>query len=234
MSRYVKSEGLVRRRGHGSRWEQAVAGMSSQLFGSAEVNEQSIVALVDTAQRGDVNALERLLAIIRPGLVDFLSRRTGAWDSEDLAQVVLIRVAGAIVAGRIEPARAVQYIHTVARNVLRTNYRLKAPDRRRLVPLDYAVAISEGGEEAERLDLQDLARTVHQVALTALTHGQRDVVLGLLRGETTLEIAQRLGIDHVTVRTRLMRARIALKKATSRYAADLVETERGPEGRAAG
>lgn len=63
----------------------------------------------------------------------------------------------------------------------------------------------------------ELARAVHRVASAHLTQPQREVVLGLLRGEDTGEIATRLGISPVTVRTRLMRARAILQDELRSY-----------------
>src|SRR5579884_4411973 len=103
---------------------------SSFKWPSAEVLGQ----LVRDAHGGRASAVEELLTILRPSLLAFFQRRHSIDNAEDLTQLAMIRIAGAI--SRIDPARADSYISTVARNLLRTAYKASAKDRSRKSDVD--------------------------------------------------------------------------------------------------
>src|SRR5215813_5698779 len=88
----------------------------------------TLSGLVRRAKR-DPQDVDSLLAEIRPALHAFFRQRTDADAAEDLTQLSLLRIAGAVA--RIEPERADSYLSAVARNLLRTSYRVRARDRRR-------------------------------------------------------------------------------------------------------
>src|SRR5437773_11165520 len=88
--------------------------------------------LVREAQRDGPDALDRLLATLRPALLRFFERRLPSDMTEDLAQLALMRIAKAL--RRIDPERADSYTITVARNRLLSAYRQRARDVRRHVP----------------------------------------------------------------------------------------------------
>src|SRR6266568_6416466 len=94
--------------------------------------------LVREAQRDGPDALNRLLATLRPALVTFFERRLPSDLTEDLAQLALMRIAKAL--RRIDPERADDYIVTVARNLLRTAYRERARDLGRYLPVGTQLA----------------------------------------------------------------------------------------------
>ena len=164
--------------------------------------------LVREAQRGVPGALDRLLATLRPPLVAFFADRLSHELAEDSTQSALCRIAGALP--RIDPERADAYLATVARNLLRTAHRRRAIDSRRHADIDLA-DIPEHRQGADsRVEFEELARAVHGVVAAKLSPPLAEIVLGLLRGETPMEIAARQGVSPVTVRTRLMRARAIL------------------------
>lgn len=169
----------------------------------------TIEALVREAQRGVPKALSRLLATLRPALVEFFARRLTPDMSEDLAQSALVRISGAL--HRIDPARADAYVSTVARNLLRTAYRRCAIDKERLVTIDGEVSLlQENAQESAEYD--ELVLAVHRVIAAKLPSELADVVRAVLRGDSAAEIAKQQAVSPVTVRTRLMRARAVLRK----------------------
>ena len=171
--------------------------------------------LVEEAQQGVPNALNALLAALRPALVAFFSRRLSRDGAEDLAQNALLRIAGALP--RIDPERADSYVSTVARNLLRTAYRRRAIDRRRQGDIELSALICDSEPIAAQAEYEEFARALLRVIRTGLPEPLAEVILSLHHGETTAEIAERLGVSQITVRTRLMRARAILREELRAY-----------------
>ena len=172
----------------------------------------TLTELVATAQStGAEPAVNALLTALRPALVSFFSRTMAPDDAaEDLAQAALVRIHRALP--NIDAARAHPYLVTIAYNLARTAYANRARENRRRAPEQAANEIPVRTATDKHAQYRELARAVHRVALTKMPQTQRDVVLGLLRGDTPAEIADQLGISPVTVRTRLMRARAVLHR----------------------
>src|SRR6266567_2672619 len=171
--------------------------------------------LVREAQRDGTDALNRLLATLRPALVTFFERRLPSDQTEDLAQLALMRIARAL--RRIDPERADSYTITVARNLLRTAYRERARDLNRWVPVDAKLpsAVPLPDLQAE---YEELVLAVHRAVLTNLPRPLREIVKGALEDQSPSEIAEELHVNAVTVRTRLMRARWILRRELAAYA----------------
>jgi RNA polymerase sigma-70 factor (ECF subfamily) len=176
---------------------------------------RAIGNLVRVAQQGVPDAINALLAALRPGLVAFFSKRLSDDVAEDLAQCALMRIAGAL--RRIDPERADAYVSTVARNLLRTAYRRRLIERRRRADVELADLVTHHEAIDVRAEYEELTRAVHRVARADLPEPLADVVLSLLHGETTSEIAQRLAVSPITVRTRLLRARAILRQELQGY-----------------
>ena len=171
-----------------------------------------------TTDQGSPGAVDALLAAVRPALVAFFAGHLPRDTAEDLTQIALFRIAHALP--WIDAERADRFVATIARNLLRTAWRRRAREERRSAP----VMMADLSDAVERITLadvhaeyEDLARTVHRVAAASLPEPLHAVVLGLLRGESSAEIAERLHISTVTVRTRLMRARVILRQALGPY-----------------
>ena len=181
---------------------------------SAWPASETLGQLVREAQRDGTDALNRLLASLRPALVTFFERRLPADQTEDLAQLALIRIAKAL--RRIDPERADAYTITVARNLLRTAYRERARDQRRYVPLgaELASAIPPPDSQAE---YEELVLTVHRAVLTELPRPLRQIVNGVLEDQSLSQIAAELHVNPITVRTRLRRARWLLHRELAAY-----------------
>ena len=185
--------------------------------GGVWFDQDEVVHLVREAQRGEPRALDVLLARLRPGFVTFFARRLGSDAAEDAAQAALIRIAGAF--RRIDPERAGPYIITVAENLLRSECRRHAREARRSAPLELAETVEAPGAADGEADDGDLGRAVQQASLGTLPPELRDIILGLLRGLTPAEIAAQQHVHPVTIRTRLLRARVLLRPALRRYRA---------------
>ena len=178
-------------------------------------SEETLARLVREAHAGRPHAVDELLTTLRPALMAFFQQRQPADTAEDLTQLALIRISGAI--SRIDPERADSYISTVARNLLRTAYRVRARDKARESETDAFELPANAVDGERRAEYSDLALAVHRACLTKLGTGLREVAVGLLNGATAAEIADSLQISPVTVRTRLMRVRAVLRYELAAY-----------------
>jgi RNA polymerase sigma factor (sigma-70 family) len=176
---------------------------------SAWPASETLGQLVREAQRDGPDALNRLLATLRPALLRFFERRFPSDMTEDLAQLALMRIAKAL--RRIDPERADSYTITVARNLLRSAYRQRARDVRRYSPVgaELAATIPASDSQAE---YEELVLAVHRTVLTKLPRPLQDIMSRVLDDETPSQIADELHVSPVTVRTRLMRARWILRR----------------------
>jgi RNA polymerase sigma-70 factor, ECF subfamily len=176
---------------------------------------EELSRLVREARSGSPGALDELLDELRPALVSFFERRFSLDTADDLAQLASIRICGAIQ--RIDPERADSYIVTVARNLLRTAYRRQSRDQSRADETSPEELPARALSADRRVEYEDLVRAVHRACIEKLRPGLREVAVGLLRGDTPVEIASALEVSPVTVRTRLMRVRAILRDELSSY-----------------
>src|SRR5437879_6013198 len=165
--------------------------------------------LVREAQRDGKDALNRLLAALRPALVAFFERRLPSDQTEDLAQLALMRIAKAL--RRIDPERADSYTITVARNLLRTAYRERARDLSRYVPVGAELASTTPVPDSQA-EYEELVLAVHRAVLTKLPRPLQQIMSKVLEDQSPSQIADELHVSPVTVRTRLMRARWILRR----------------------
>lgn len=170
----------------------------------------TLARLVREAKRDDREAVDALLRAVRPSLISFFSSRLAPDLADDLTQCALLRIAGAV--HRIDPERADSYLSTVARNLLRTAYRRRVAERRRRVEVELADVPTGETPIDVQAEYEDLLRAVHRVAVEELPGPLSEIILSLLHGETTTEIAARQAVSPVTIRTRLMRARAVLRR----------------------
>ena len=170
--------------------------------------------LVRAAQRGHTEAVEEMLEALRPSLVTFFGRRLSPDLAEDLAQLALLRISRAVA--RIDAVRADAYVSTVARNLLRTAYRVEARARDRDGSSDPAGLVAMDIPIDRRVEYEELVKAVHRACLQ-LRPGLREVAVGLLQGDSAKDIATSLNVSPVTVRTRLMRVRAILRAELSPY-----------------
>src|SRR5712664_1814063 len=162
---------------------------------SAWPASETLGQLVREAQRDGPDALNRLLATLRPALIRFFERRLPSDLTEDLAQLALMRIAKAL--RRIDPERADAYTITVARNLLRTAYRERARDLGRYMPCgaELASAVPPPDSQAE---YEELVLAVHRAVLTKLPQPLREIMEGVLEDRSQLQIAAELHVSPVT------------------------------------
>ena len=188
----------------------------------AQVRASDLSRTVRAAQQGEPRALEALLASLRPSLLVMFTRRLPASSAEDLTQLALMRITGALP--RIAPDRAERYVATVVRNLLRTEYRRRAREARRSVPVELAADVASPITVDAQAEYCELALAVHRASDAALPPALREIVVGLLRGESLIELATRQHVSPITIRTRLLRARAILRRELG---AHLITVPRG-------
>ncbi|HKD79664.1 MAG TPA: RNA polymerase sigma factor [Candidatus Angelobacter sp.] len=173
------------------------------LPGGEAVTMISDEALMLEFQRGSREAFEELFARYREPLYGFFRRRLASKDrAEDLAQETFLAVIRAAV--RYEPRALVKtYLYGIALKLLAAERRKLSGNEAQLEPEH---------EEAAQEIASDEAMWVRQ-ALEKLEAGEREILM--LREYEQLnyaEIAELLRLPVNTVRTRLFRARMALKE----------------------
>jgi RNA polymerase sigma factor (sigma-70 family) len=158
-------------------------------------------ALMLEFQRGSREAFEELFARYREPLYGFFCRRLESRErAEDLAQETFLAVIRA--SSRYEPRALVRtYLYGIALNLVASERRTRIRN----------AVLVEGGLEAATNADSDAALWVRR-ALERLDASEREILM--LREYEQLsysEIAQLLRIPVNTVRSRLFRARLALK-----------------------
>ncbi|MGH2452709.1 MAG: sigma-70 family RNA polymerase sigma factor, partial [bacterium] len=165
--------------------------------------------LIARSQRGDLEAFDRLLATHEDRIYHAAYRITGnADDARDAAQETFLKAFRALSRYRHESAFST-WLHRIA-----VNAALDLVRRRPQIPPvsldDVALPASSGNPEpeAERSELQ---RRVHQAVGRLAPDHRVIIVLRDLQGLAYEEIAEVLRIPVGTVRSRLSRARDALR-----------------------
>ena len=179
------------------------------------LNEEELGRLVSAAQRESGRAVDTLLRVIRPRLLEYFTRRLPGDEADDLAQLALLRVVKALP--RIDSIRASAFVATVAQNLLRTAQRRFARDAQRFTygdAIDTIESALRADDEAEHHEFLDAIRIV---STKSLPNELRGVIHALLRGQSYAEIAAMQGVRQGTVRTRLLRARAILREELSQY-----------------
>lgn len=164
--------------------------------------------LVRHAQSTAPRAIDLLLETLWPPILERCTRRLPSDLAEDCAQTVLIRIARALP--RIDPPRADRYIHRIADNALRTARRRAGIDDRRRAPLDDVVDHAVAESHLADTERAESAKLLRDAVIAGLPSPLRELVLDLFDGHTTNEIAARQHVSPITIRTRLLRARVLL------------------------
>jgi RNA polymerase sigma factor (sigma-70 family) len=163
-------------------------------------------ALIEQSVRGRADAFVEVVRRHEVAVHGFLARRAGQQAADDLLGEVWVRAFAA--RGGYDPgyAGARPWLYGIARNVLRAHWRSR-PD-----PSTAAEeAVDPWDDVVDRLDSAAQARELTS-ALRALPAPERDVLL-LVAWEqlSPAEVAAVLGVPQGTVRSRLHRARAALR-----------------------
>ncbi len=171
-----------------------------------DVDEEQLAEL---ARRGDAQALEVLLARVRPEVLRLCVRFLGVQDAEEACQDVLLAVARNI--GRFEGrSRFRTWLHAVASNCALDTYR-RLKRRAGEQPVDQLPTVVDDRRTSviagTRIDLLD--------ALDQLRRDKPDLVEPLVLRElgdlTYQEIADRLSLPIDTVKTHIRRGRLHLR-----------------------
>lgn len=172
-------------------------------------------ARVLLAQKGDRRAFDGIVRAHQDRIYRHLLRMTGSQEQAlDLAQDTFIKAWEALPSWRPE-ARFHTWLYRIASNAA-----LDALRRRRTVEFvalaeDYDAPAQGPGPEAQLQAKQGVAAL--EVALGRLTPEHREIVLlREVEGLSYGELADALGIDEGTVKSRLGRARAALSAAYRR------------------
>lgn len=173
--------------------------------------------LLARVQAGDADAFRALVRRWYAQIHRWALAVTGEPDdAEDVVQAVLVKLHRFLGEYRGDAAFST-WLYRVTRNAAAEHARARARraairERARLEHAAAGGASSGGDDVAERLARAQLARLVldeHR----RLPPRQREVfALADVHGHSPAEIAELLGIDRVTVRTNLLRARRAIRK----------------------
>jgi len=166
--------------------------------------------LIELAQAGDRQALERLLARHEPDVRRFAQRMCGTSDdAEEAAQEALVVAFRRIGAFR-RAARFTTWLFTIVRRECARRWRRVSRHR----PLPDALAAADAdGSGADR------EQVVAAVADALAALGPDDRALLVLRdidGRSGDEVAACLGISLAAQKSRLHRARLAVREHVSR------------------
>jgi RNA polymerase sigma-70 factor (ECF subfamily) len=169
--------------------------------------EETEEALVRAAQSGDREALDRLLRQHRDGVLRYgLKVCPTSEDAEDAVQQTLWAAARSIHAYR-RAASVATWLFTIVRN-----YCLRALGDPVYADLDHVAPTLAGGCSPED---EAAAREVERILATALSRvepAHREILLLRdVRGYTAPEAAETLGLSVAAVKSRLHRARDALR-----------------------
>jgi RNA polymerase sigma-70 factor, ECF subfamily len=183
------------------------------------MSEPDLQALVERARTGDADALDRLLRILEPQVWRFGLRLCG--DREDARDVLQDTLLGAIrTLGEFRGEAALStWLYTIARSYCIKKRRRPKGAPSGFVSLDAeegqaARQLADGGDDpaahAERAELAHLL----EKALAELPPAFREVVvLRDVEGLSAPEAAEALGLTVAAVKSRLHRARAALRTA---------------------
>lgn len=182
--------------------------------------------LVKRAQKGDIKAFEQLVSTYQDRIYALSYQLTGNYaDAQDLAQNVFIKAYRALPGFRNE-ADFGTWLHRIAVNLSINEKRKRKPD----VSLDNPVqttegemprlVVSNGDSPEEAYEKKEFSGMVRE-ALWELSQEHRVVlVLREMQGYSYDEIAHMLNCTLGTVKSRINRARQAMKKKVTQLAAN--------------
>jgi RNA polymerase sigma-70 factor (ECF subfamily) len=189
--------------------------------GVNQVSKSLDELLVERAKRGDVAAFEQLISQYERKVYTIAYRLTGNYeDASDVAQEAFIRAYSSITEFRGDSSFATwlfRIVNNACLDELRKRKRqwVTSLDERLELgdgEVDRQVAVANAEEGPEQvLERAELQRTV-QESIKSLDEEYRVVILMRdIQGYSYNEIAESLGINLGTVKSRLNRARHALK-----------------------
>lgn len=179
---------------------------------------------IGRAAAGDRAAFDRLHERFAPGLLRFVSQRVGGNTelAEEVAQSTWIAAWDMLQRGRFDPARGAfsTFLYAIG-----SKYWLRQQrDARTEARIMGAIAPPPAGGDAADADpgrllagvelLEDAQRCLFQPdGGQALSDEERDIVIGIARGETERDLARRLGLAPSTINARKQAAYNKLRQA---------------------
>ncbi len=180
--------------------------------------------LVDRARKGHEEALKALIEGAYPLVRRWALVHTGEpADADDLTQDVLVQMLRKLDSFHVE-ARFTTWLYTVTRNASdrfrRRRRRERLTEERERYADLVTTAVDDVSRELEREELRGLLRAF----FTDLPDRQREIFdLVELQGLATVEVAGMLGIEPVSVRAHLFKARRSLRARMFAQRPDVVE-----------
>jgi RNA polymerase sigma-70 factor (ECF subfamily) len=168
--------------------------------------------LVTRAAAGDRSAFTELVRRYHPLVFRWSFVATGDRDeADDVSQTVLLRMFNALPGYRHE-SKITTWLYTITRNILAEQHR-KAARRGLAFPTGVPETRASHDEATNReMDQSTLERLV-RMHLSELPPRQREVFqLSDLDGFSPAEVAEMIGVEQVTVRTNLLKARRAIRQ----------------------
>lgn len=167
--------------------------------------------LVARVERGEPDAEARLVQLFSAAVRTMARARTrGVLDDQDVSQDVMLAAITALRRGQLrESERLGAFIAGIARNII--NNQLRLHTRRSIEPLaSDDVSIADFRDEVAQRERTGMVRA----ALRQMSaEDQQILLLTLVEGLKSGEVATRLGLDAEVVRTRKSRA---IKRLTER------------------
>ncbi len=190
--------------------------------GVNQVSKSLDELLVERAKRGDVEAFEQLISQYQRKVYNFAYRQTGNHeDASDVAQEAFIRAYSSLPEFRGDSSFAT-WLFRIVNNACLDELRKRK--RKRVTSLDEPLALEDGemdrqlavadsdSSPEQALEREEIQRAVQQ-SINELDEEYRVViVMRDIQGYSYNEIADTLGINLGTVKSRLNRARNALKE----------------------
>jgi RNA polymerase sigma-70 factor (ECF subfamily) len=159
--------------------------------------------LVARVEAGDQGAEARIAELFAPAIRAMARVRSrGSADPQDVCQDVLIAVITGLRRGQLRDAgRLAAFVAGVARNVISNELRVRRA--RPAQPLEELHAVADLRDEMAR---RDRTRMLHAALKDVSESDKQVLVLSLVDGLKSGEVASRLGLDAQVVRARKSRA----------------------------
>ncbi|HVZ47694.1 MAG TPA: sigma-70 family RNA polymerase sigma factor [Gemmatimonadaceae bacterium] len=172
-------------------------------------DDRELAALAARARDGSADAFERLATGIRGRVLGWAHALTGdADEAEDVAQVVLLRLH-AHVAEFEGRSRVTSWVYRIVRNVVLARSRVS---RRRSSLLERHGAELVPDAPRPAPPAGDGLMALAERCLASLPGRQRELFAAVdLEGRRVIEVAAELGMNPVTARVNLLRARRAVR-----------------------
>ena len=173
------------------------------------VTREKQAALAAQVRSGDVEAEAELTRLYSPGLLLTLRARTGDADAaRDLCQEVLLAVVCALRHGQLrEATRVTEFVHGIARNMANSYLR-----SRRRHPMDHLPESVAAAMSTDPVEASERRQALLRALASMPPADRRILMLTLVEGLKSGEIAARLGLNCEVVRTRKSRALRRIKQ----------------------